>query len=495
MTSPRGKFEMTIHRYSLIPPAAVVLLLLPALISGCTKKINSVIPNITNTVRVSLSTSGGEGNLDCIADPPGISRNGQFIAFTSKASNIVPNDTNNAADVFYRDMLNRTTTLVSMNQAGTGPGNAASGSPSMSGDGRYVAFISNATNLTSDAIPVVNHGGLRPAFQVFIRDMVAATTTLVSRASNLGGAVANDDCNNPRISDDGTCIVFDTTANNLDIVNDGPPDALSDIYRRQWLDAADKYPTILVSYASGFDPTSLSASPTNKGNGNSTNPCLSADGRYVAFASASTNLVSTSSDGAGGSNSVQDVFVRDIMTFRTVRCSVAYPSAPLDPSPPHGSRSPTISADGQMVSFRSTYPYLHPLAQETNPNIYLRAWNAAPPFTEVLSVHTSGATGGASCDLPTISADGTKIAWQSISSALVNGDSNGVSDIFLRNRSTQETTRQSVSTFGNQLDGPSLAPTYSGDGRYIVFYSDATNAVDDDTNGAADIFLRGPPFR
>jgi Tol biopolymer transport system component len=135
------------------------------------------------------------------------------------------------------------------------------------------------------------------------------------------------------------------------------------------------------------------------------------------------------------------------------------------------------------------------IAQENNPNIYIRAWNAATPFTEVLSVHTSGATGGASCDRPSVCGDGTKIVWQSISSALVNGDTNGCNDVFERDRVAFQTSRQSVSTYGNQLDSPSGAPAYSADGRYIVFWSEASNVVDDHTSGAADIYLRGPPFR
>ncbi len=189
---------------------------------------------------------------------------------------------------------------------------------------------------------------------------------------------------------------------------------------------------------------------------------------------------------------MDDVFVRDCNTFRTVRCSVEYVGS--NPTLKGLSRSPCITLDGQLVAFSSLAGNLNPTAQEQTPNIYLRSWNGLAPFTEVLSVHTSGATGGASCDRPTISGDGSRIAWQSASSALVNGDSNGVEDVFLRNRSTAQTSRESVQTFGGQLDGQSSVPCYSPDGRYIVFWSKSTNVVDDDTNGAADIFLRGPPF-
>jgi hypothetical protein len=237
--------------------------------------------------------------------------------------------------------------------------------------------------------------------------------------------------------------------------------------------------------------------PSTKGNNDSFHPQISADGRYVAYESLANNLVSSSLDGGPKNNgAVLDVYVRDTLTYRTVRCSVPFAGAP-EPNPgiDGDSRAACISADGQIVGFRSTAGNLSVIAQETNPNVYVRLWNAVSPTTEVLSVHTSGATGGASCDRPQITLDGTKIVWQSLSSALVDGDSNGVMDVFVRDRVALTTTRQSVSTFGNQLNGASGAPIFSGDGNYIAFYSEADNVVDDDTNGAADVFLRGPPFR
>jgi Tol biopolymer transport system component len=450
---------------------------------GCNKnKVNGTQPVILNTVRISLSSSNSEGNLDAVNDSLGISNDGRFVAFTSKATNLVPGDTNNAADVFLRDNVNRTLILVSVNLAG-GPANGASGSPTMSGDGRYVAFSSLATNLTIDVVPAGK-------MQVYVRDLQSGTTALVSRASGATGLISDQDCINPKISNDGVYVVFETTSNILDGVVAGGDDndAFSDIYRRKWIDGTAAFPTDLISFASTFN-----SGAANKGNNNSTQPCVSGDGRFVAFVSAATNLVSTSQDGGPDTNGQTDVFVRDTQTFRTVRCSVEFVGANMALTAL--CRSPAISLDGQLVTFSSLAGTLHPSAQEQTPNIFLRSWNGLSPFTEVLSVHTSGATGGANCNFPSISGDGTKIAWQSPSSSLVNGDSNGVEDVFVRDRVTLQTTRQSVQTFGGQLDGPSFIPAYSADGRYIAFWSKATNVVDDDTNGAADIFLRGPPFK
>jgi Tol biopolymer transport system component len=468
---------------------AVMALLAFAMTGGCNqKKINKTDPNLLTTVRVSISSSGSEGNLDCVNEQPGVSNDGRYVAFTSRATNLIdPPDLLNFSDVFLRDNKNRTLVRVSVSLAG-GEGNGNSGQPSVSGDGRYVAFSSLATNLTTTVVPA----GIR---QIYVRDMETGTTTLVSRASG-GGFIADAACGNPKISNDGVYIAFESDSNLLDGVTGGGDDndSATDIYRRRVIDGTSAFPTELVSIRSGFG-----IGTGNKGNGVSANPVISGDGRYVAFESNASNLVSATQDGAPDNNGVTDVFVRDMgipgtPANRTARCSVEY--AGHDPTQASLSGSPTISLDGQCVAFRSVSGALHPAAQEKNtPNIYVRTWNAATPATEVLSVHTSGATGGQSCNKPTISGDGTKIAWQSLSSALVNGDSNSTEDIFLRDRTTLETSRQSVQTYGGQLDGQSNAPIYTPDGRYIIFWSKSTNVVDDDTNGAADIFMRGPPFK
>ncbi len=469
---------------AIVVTVSLGILLAFAGLSGCKKTVNRNNPTIQNTVRVSLATNGAEGNLDTVNDSIGISNDARYVAFTSRATNLVAGDTNNASDVFLRDNVDRTLTLISISFAG-GPANGASGTPSVSGNGQFVAFSSLATNLTLDVVPAGKK-------QIYVRDVVNGTTTLISRSSGATGLIADDTCDTPRISNDGVYVVFQSVSNLLDGVpgaGGDDDDATLDIYRRKWIDGTSAFLTELVNFNSGFFPGN---GKVNKGN-IAFAPCISADGNHIAFTSSATTLVTATQDGGPDTNAQDDVFVREMSTGRTVRCSVEFVGS--NPALKALSRSPSITLDGQLVAFSSLAGNLHPAAQEQTPNIYVRSWAGLTPFTDVLSVHTSGATGGASCDRPTISGDGTKIAWQSSSSALVNGDSNGVEDVFLRDRMAQQTSRESVQTFGGQLDGQSSVPMYSPDGRYIVFWSKSTNVVDDDENGAADIFLRGPPFK
>jgi Tol biopolymer transport system component len=480
---------------SLLASFLVLSVLAGVVSGGCNQtKINKTNPALMVTVRVSIASDGTEGNRPAVADQIGVSYDGRYVAFASDADNLVPNDNKSLTDVFLRDNQTRTLTLVSVSTS-NGAANGASTMAHISGDGRYVVFCSFATNLTTDSPPPP--AGVR---QVYVRDMQLGVTTLVSRATGASGAFANVNCQNPKISNDGNFVVFDTAAENLDGTPGGgvDSDALTDVYRRKWIDGLNIFPTELVSFASGCGNPPLT---TTKGNGASRIPAISGDGRFVAFESDATNLVLVGGAGGDGGpdlNAQTDVFVRDMDTNRTVRCSVELPGTIFPGALPLAgpSTSATITLDGSMVGFRSTSALLSPIAQDQAPNIFVRGlWGTAQEFTEVLSIHTSGATGGQNCNKPSICGDGSKLVWQSPSPALVNGDTNGALDIFLRDRTLAQTSRVSVQTFGGQLDGDSEIPAYSADGRYIIFWSRATNGVDNDTNGAADIYMRGPPFK
>ena len=117
---------------------------------------------------------------------------------------------------------------------------------------------------------------------------------------------------------------------------------------------------------------------------------------------------------------------------------------------------------------------------------------AASPKTRRLSVSSSEVEGNGGSCCPAISADGLLVAFPSDSSNLVGEDTNGASDVFLRDRETGTTSRLSVSSSGAEGDGDSFDQAISADGRFLAFASDASNLVGDDTNGAADVFVRGP---
>jgi Tol biopolymer transport system component len=215
-----------------------------------------------------------------------------------------------------------------------------------------------------------------------------------------------------------------------------------------------------------------------EGNDYSDSPSISADGRYVAFESLATNLVS------GDTNGAYDIFVRDRTAGTTTLVSKNSAGVEGD----SGSYSASISADGRYVTFQSSATNL--VSGDTNGmgDIFVR--DRQTGTTYLVSRDSAGVEGNGYSDSPSISADGRYVAFYSGSTNLVTGDSNGYNDIFVRDRQTGTTTRVSKSSAGVEGDGHSSNPSISSDGRYVTFESMATNLVSGDTNGKRDIFVR-----
>jgi Tol biopolymer transport system component len=462
--------------------------------SSCAKKIDSQRTNLLTTVRISLGNQNQLGNGpvgNAAVDLPGpglvdaadISDEGRFVAFSSSASNMVPNDNNNAADVFLRDNVQRTTTLVSINLAGTGPANAASWSPSVSGDGRFVAFISTATDISADKADTIQ--------DIFVRDMTLNTTTLISRATGPLGVKSNGPSFAPHISKNGRYVVFYSRATNLDPAD---ADINYDIYRRDFGDPTAVFPTILISRQTGV----AGIKGSGGGGTGSLNPSISRDGHIIVYESDAFNIVTVSSEGgplfySPPSTTFFNIYLRDCNANSSLRLSVAAPGGPsFDPD--DVSHHPSVSGDGNFVTFQSNASNVV-FKTDHNPDIYWRDVRTleTAPGAEIISVHTSGVRAGSGCDFPVLSEDGSMVVWNSPSTTLVDNDTNAVKDIFLHDRRAGVTSRPSVSTFGGELNAQSLKPALSGNGLYIVFYTQATNTGDPST-GAADYYLRGPPF-
>jgi Tol biopolymer transport system component len=213
-------------------------------------------------------------------------------------------------------------------------------------------------------------------------------------------------------------------------------------------------------------------------NGWSGSPSISADGRYVAFASGASNLV------AGDTNRATDVFVRDLQTETTTRVSVDGDGAQGNET----SYAPSISADGRYVAFVSNARNL--VAGDTNARGDVFVRDLQTNDTTRISVDSSGKQGNSNSGYPSISADGRYVAFESRADNLVADDTNRVLDVFARNLQTNTTTRVSLASDGTQGNGTSYAPSISADGRYVAFYSYASNLVNDDTNGELDVFVR-----
>jgi Tol biopolymer transport system component len=403
------------------------------------------------TTRVSVASDGTQGND--ISAYHSISADGRYVAFWSEASNLVPGDTNGWPDIFVHDRQTGQTSRVSVASDGT-QGNGWSGYyPSISADGRYVTFYSHASNL----VP----GDTSNVPDVFVHNRQTGQTTRVSVASD--GTQGNDGSWFPSISADGRYVAFLSRASNL---------VPGDI-NRWWYD-------VFVHDRQTGQTTRVSvASDGTQGNGGSRwlPPSISADGRYVAFSSDASNLV------PGDTNAAPDVFVHDRQTGHTSRVSVASDGTQGNA----GSVGHSISADGRYVAFASGASNLVP--GDTNNYTDVFVHDRQTGQTSRVSVASDGTQGNRYSSRPSISADGRYVAFISEASNLVPGDTNAAIDIFIHDRQTGQTTRVSVASDGTQGNNHSDSPSISAVGRYVAFHSDASNLVPGDTNNAQDVFV------
>jgi Tol biopolymer transport system component len=215
---------------------------------------------------------------------------------------------------------------------------------------------------------------------------------------------------------------------------------------------------------------------------------ISADGRYVAFDSIATDLVE------GDTNGTTDVFVHDLVGGGTVRVSV-------DSSGGQGngaSRWPSVSADGRFVAFGSYASNL--VAGDANglPDVFVRdrdpdgngVFDEGNSLTLRVSVRPDGGDSDGASYTPSISADGSRIAFAGEADDLVGDDTNGRADVFVRDLVAGTTIRASVDSSGSEAHSDSYYPAISADGRYVAFQSYALDLVANDANGVADIFVR-----
>ena len=368
-----------------------------------------------------------------------ISDDGRYVAWWSEATNLVKRDTNRRSDVFVRDRLRGTTARVSVGTRGR-QANGDSTAVAMSADGRYVAFTSDATNL----VP----GDTNERSDVFVRDRVARTTTRVSVGPN-GRQADQGVLPYVVMSADGNVVVFSsysTTFGGRDR-NDQP-----DVF------AHDRRTGVT---------TRVSAAPAGAdANQRSLAGSVSDDGRLVTFTSTATNLV------ANDTNNAADAFLRDLQTGTTTRIAEnvfdRYDSGGVE-----------LSGDGIVVAYsRMSDVYL--LHRPTGTESVFEKWNGVPPAPWT----TVGA----------LSADGTRVLYQSIVRPLPQGELLTTTDAFVRDLRSSTTKQLSVTPSGASANGSSYVAGMSRDGRWAAFRSAASDLVAGDTNRRVDLFVRGPLF-
>lgn len=446
------------------------------------------------------------GNGDSTASI--VSPDGRFVLFLSWANNLVTNDANGLfIDVFLRNRTNGTTTLVSENLAGTGGGNGHSLFPSASSDGRYVVFASAATDLVANDTNLV--------IDIFLRDLAGGTTTLLS-VNQSGAGTANGESSEPVMTPDGRYVAFVSAASNL-VPND--TNGLADVFVRDLQSGT----TILASE---------NAVPPYPGAGGSDSPALTADGRYLAFVSSSSNLV------AGITNNSLDVYVRDLQTGVTTWAGTNAAAIMLGVTNAAGkplyAYNPVLSADGRFMAFKaagaanlilrhdlqtgvtdlvatgaiastigsadSSGPEITPdgsfvaftaQTNATDPGQVFR-WDAQSGASTLVSSSLNGGAGTNSfADTPAISADGRFVAFLSDAPDLVANATNGTIQVFIRDLVTGTTRLVSADTAGGTSGEASGAiPTISADGRLVAFDGFDGGYVPNDGNVAFDVFVR-----
>ena len=420
-------------------------------------------PGLTELVSVRSNGTQGDG-ISGRVSAPAVSADGVVVAFDSEATNLVGGDTNGALDVFVRDRASGRTERVSVSSKGK-QGNSGSAGPMLSGDGRFVTFSSGAANLVS--------GDTNGRSDIFVHDRMTGETTRVSVAADGTQGDANS-IGTAAISADGRFVAFASDATNL--VPQVPSgrqiyvkDLLTGATERVSVDRAGKP-------ALGFVAAS---------------PAISGDGRLVAFASSARNLV------RGDTNGTTDVFVHDLATGRTVRASVDGTGAQSNDV----SFRPDLNGDGRFVVFDSAASNLVPGDTNGVPDVFVH--DLLTGATERVSVDSAGgeANGqsvgpgirGGSAFGARISGDGRLVAFDSIATNLVAGDTNTCGpfytdiagecpDVFVHDRLTGETVRVSVDSAGAQANDASTDPDISADGSTTAFFSAASNLVAEDTN-------------
>jgi Tol biopolymer transport system component len=437
----------------------------------------SALSDAAVTTRVSVAPDGTQANYH--SDSPSISADGRYVAYESLATNLSDNDSP-YSDIFVYDRETGETELASVASDGAG-GMGESFNPSLSADGRYVAFYSWADNLAE--------GDKVDAPDIFVHDRETEQTTLVSVGHD--GSPANGDSYRLSISGNGRYVAFTSKATNL------TPQG------------GNGLPSIFVRDLQTRVTTRVSVSTTgahanaDAGIVDHDSRVLSADGRYVTFVSSANNLVAgdtntfCNNDGVAPPDNCADVFVHDRQTGETTLVSVASDGTQGNST----SYLPSISADGRFVAFSSTATTLVPGVTDRTVRVYVHDRETAE--TTRVSVNSERVGAEADSVFPVISGNGRYVAFQSRANNLVAGESNNVCDnnhdnqytdpcydLFLHDRETEETTLISGDYDGTPGNGPSTNVTLSMDGRFAAFTSGASNLVGGDTNNYSDVFVR-----
>lgn len=442
----------------------------------------------------SVNSRGGDsGNADSYLNSSvpraSLSADGRFLVFISEASDLVTDarDGNGAPDVYVRDLQTGATRLVSVNLSGRASGNNTSANPMISGDGRFVVFESAADDLVE--------GDTNFNRDIFLRDLQTGVTRLVT--INTDGNVSRNETlflTLFGLSADGRYVLFSSGARDL---ADNDNNDSADLYVRDM--AARR--TMLVSVNRESVASGSRTRLTSSGFFNF-DAVMSSDGRFVAFASYVNDLVDNDTvclERCDGLDGLEDVFVRDLAAGKTELVSVNSKGASGGNAISH---DPAISANGRVVAFRSFATDL--VGNDRTPQADIYARDRRTGATTLVSVNLAGTNGGTdgrgnglNSGNHLISLDGRFVAFSGVAVDLApNKTGLLTTDIFVRDLTEGKTTLASVNLKGTDSPGDarnlyvSIAADFSADGRYLVFRSTSPDLSEIDFNQADDIFVR-----
>lgn len=465
--------------------------------------------NTKITSLVSVNAQGTSGNGE--SGNASISEDGRWVVFESAASDLAAGDTNVQSDIFIRDLRNGTTALVSSNATGDGAGDAASEAPAMTPDARRVAYLSAALNMGGPTVTNTGH--------LFVRDTAQGATywasaNLVAQLDAAGVTnSAQYRCFNPALSDDGRWVAFKAAVRGS---------SKSAFIFRHDLELGE---TLLVA---------TNAAPNISGVAEASGPILSADGQVLAYdgidnlvhiwknGGASDTVASTQADGTPltlgrahtpmlsrdgrtlaflsdspqivpeAANLVFQIYSRDLETGQTRLASADETGKPLGES---DCGAPTLSADGSKILFQTRQPVV---ADDTNEayDVYLR--DLVKNATALVSARSPGlpdrsGRGPSFVGFEAASADGRWLAFTTAADRLVPADTNGFWDVIVRDLASGASLLASANTNGAAANGFSRSPAFSADGKKVAFVSSATDLAEGDTNKVEDVFVRDLP--
>ena len=428
---------------------------------------NGHVGAANDTQLESISSSGNQSNG--FSFESALSGNGRYVAFSSDADNLIKGDNNGLTDVYIRDLEINTTECVSLSSSGAIMGGYT---PSISGNGRYVTFTSRVPDNSNS--------------QIFLRDRILNITHIIS-LNNRGG-MADGDCSESAISGDGRFVAFTSWASNL-VSSD--TNGLGDIFVRDMVLNTTKLVSITAS--------------GQQANIESCGPAISFNGQFIAFVSSANNLLDSDNNG------LEDIFVKDMISGAIKIVSLSNNGEQANSY----SCNPSISNDGTRVVFSSMASNLVPGDNNDQRDIFVR--DLIYNVTKRVSESSSGEEVIMASSNPMISGDGRFVVFESgsrppqvsavspghgwiysdpknqtaQSSSLVPGDKIDSRDIFVKDLFTGDIRKISWSINGSETNGDSYDSTISYNGSVVSFTSWATDLVNNDYNNWGDIFAQG----